>query len=66
MYIRVNDVKDKSKVNRINYLFRTNQIQKYQDEEDYVCFDQEEYLLCQRKKTGRKMNNKEVKRIGEK
>lgn len=55
MLIRVSEVKDISKVNRINYLFRTGQLTKYVDAKGYACFDQEEYLLCKKKKPGRKI-----------
>lgn len=54
-YIRVCDVKDKSKVNRINYLFRTKQIKKYIDKYGYVVFSQEEYANVVDRKRGKKV-----------
>ena len=54
-YIRVKDVKDISKINRINYLFRTKQIKKYVDKEGYVVFDQDEYINVVKKKRGKKV-----------
>lgn len=53
-YIRVRDIKDKSKLNRINYLFRTKKIKKYKDNQNYVCFDQEQYENVVNDKRGRK------------
>ena len=54
-YIRVSEVKDKSKINRLNYLFRTKQIKKYVDKYGYVVFDQEEYANVIEKKRGKKV-----------
>lgn len=54
-YIRVKDVKDKSKLNRINYLFRTKQITKYVDKYGYVVFDQDQYANVIEKKRGKKV-----------
>ena len=55
-FIRVCDVKDKSKINRLNYLFRTKQIKKYVDKYGYVVFDQEEYSNVIDKKRGKKVS----------
>lgn len=54
-YIRVKDVKDKSKLNRINYLFRTKRITKYVDKYGYVVFDQDQYANVIEKKRGKKI-----------
>lgn len=54
-YVRCKDIKDKSKLNRINYLFRKKKIKKYIDNESYVCFDLDQYESVVNEKRGRKI-----------
>lgn len=58
--IRVCDIKDVSKLNRINYLFRIGKLTKYVDKQGYVCFRQDEYLSVKKEKRGKKTNDYET------
>lgn len=54
-FVRVCDVHDVSKLNRINYLFKTKQIKKYHDKEGYRVYDEQEYQNAIKKKTGKRV-----------
>lgn len=58
--IRVCDIKDGSKTNRVKYLFRIGKLKKYVDKQGYICFRQDEYIKIKNEKRGKKTNDYET------
>lgn len=58
--IRVCDINDVSKTNRVKYLFRIGKLKKYVDKQGYVCFRQDEYIKIKNEKRGKKTNDYKV------
>lgn len=58
--IRVCDIKDVSKTNRVKYLFRVGKLKKYVDKQGYICFRQDEYIKIKNEKRGKKTNDYET------